>query len=91
MLQWVILFPPPNNCFFQFTDAVEFLIHSYPKFVTVGSLPCDSTEDRVGYFVSKCIQVIVKELLLLKIHFSLQIALAELLFEKGIIHTSEPL
>uniref|UniRef100_A0A3Q4I400 Bifunctional lysine-specific demethylase and histidyl-hydroxylase n=1 Tax=Neolamprologus brichardi TaxID=32507 RepID=A0A3Q4I400_NEOBR len=42
-------------------DAVEFLIHSYPGFVTVGSLPCES------------------------------IALAELLFEKGIIHTAEPL
>ncbi|CAG03554.1 unnamed protein product, partial [Tetraodon nigroviridis] len=49
----------------EFTDAVEFLIHSYPKFVTVGSFPCDSTEDFI--------------------------VLAELLFEKGIIHTSEPL
>nr|XP_046229287.1 ribosomal oxygenase 1 [Scatophagus argus] len=46
-------------------DAIEFLIHSYPKFVTVGSFPCDSTEDRI--------------------------ALAELLFERGIIHTAEPL
>lgn len=36
--------------FFQLTDAVEFLIHSYPKFVTVGSLPCNSTAQRVGYF-----------------------------------------
>ena len=33
--------------FFQHTDAIEFLIHSYPKFVTVGSFPCDSAEDRV--------------------------------------------
>ncbi|XP_076612681.1 ribosomal oxygenase 1 [Chaetodon auriga] len=49
----------------EHTDAVEFLIHSYPKFVTVGSLPCDSAEDRI--------------------------ALAELLFERGIIHTAEPL
>uniref|UniRef100_A0A3Q3X5F1 Bifunctional lysine-specific demethylase and histidyl-hydroxylase n=1 Tax=Mola mola TaxID=94237 RepID=A0A3Q3X5F1_MOLML len=49
----------------EHTDAMEFLIHSYPKFVTVGSLPCDSAEDKV--------------------------ALAELLFEKGIIHTEEPL
>ncbi|CAJ1077113.1 ribosomal oxygenase 1 [Xyrichtys novacula] len=31
----------------EHTDAVEFLIHSYPKFVTVGSLPCDSEEDKV--------------------------------------------
>ncbi|XP_032441462.1 ribosomal oxygenase 1 isoform X1 [Xiphophorus hellerii] len=49
----------------EHTDAVEFLIHSYPNFVTVGTLPCDSVQDKI--------------------------ALAELLFEKGIIHTSEPL
>ncbi|XP_035534630.1 ribosomal oxygenase 1 [Morone saxatilis] len=49
----------------EHTDAIEFLIHSYPKFVTVGSFPCDSAEDRI--------------------------ALAELLFQRGIIHTAEPL
>ncbi|XP_037541502.1 ribosomal oxygenase 1 [Nematolebias whitei] len=49
----------------EHTDAIEFLIHSYPNFVTVGNLPCDSAQDRV--------------------------ALTELLFEKGIIHTAEPL
>ncbi|XP_044025410.1 ribosomal oxygenase 1 [Siniperca chuatsi] len=49
----------------EYTDAIEFLIHSYPKFVTVGSFPCDSAEDRI--------------------------TLAELLFERGIIHTAEPL
>lgn len=49
----------------EHTDAVEFLIHSYPKFVTVGSFPCDSAEDRI--------------------------TLAEQLFERGIIHTAEPL
>ncbi|KAL7888555.1 hypothetical protein AOLI_G00035290 [Acnodon oligacanthus] len=49
----------------EHTDAVEFLIHNYPKFVTVASLPCDIAEDKVS--------------------------LAELLFDKGIIHTSEPL
>nr|XP_020459648.1 bifunctional lysine-specific demethylase and histidyl-hydroxylase NO66-like isoform X2 [Monopterus albus] len=49
----------------EHTDAIEFLIHSYPKFVTVGNLPCDATEDKV--------------------------ALAEQLFEKGIIHTAQPL
>lgn len=49
----------------EHTDAVEFLIHSYPKFVTVGSLPCESAEDRMS--------------------------LAELLFERGVIHTAEPL
>ncbi|XP_034756937.1 ribosomal oxygenase 1 isoform X1 [Etheostoma cragini] len=48
----------------EHTDAMEFLIHSYPKFVTVGSLPCDSADNRI--------------------------ALAELLFERGIIHTAEP-
>ncbi|XP_037607325.1 ribosomal oxygenase 1 [Sebastes umbrosus] len=49
----------------EHTDAVEFLIHSYPKFVTVGSLPCGSAEEKIN--------------------------LAELLFEREIIHTSEPL
>ncbi|XP_060907797.1 ribosomal oxygenase 1 [Labrus mixtus] len=49
----------------EHTDAMEFLIHSYPKFVTVGSLPCDSAEDKIS--------------------------LAELLFERGIIRTAEPL
>uniref|UniRef100_H2M7Q9 Bifunctional lysine-specific demethylase and histidyl-hydroxylase n=1 Tax=Oryzias latipes TaxID=8090 RepID=H2M7Q9_ORYLA len=33
----------------EHTDAVEFLIHSYPSFVTVGSLPCDSAQDKVSY------------------------------------------
>ncbi|KAK7907651.1 hypothetical protein WMY93_016263 [Mugilogobius chulae] len=47
------------------TDAIEFLIHSYPKFVTVASVPCDSADDRI--------------------------ALVESLFEKGIIHTEQPL
>uniref|UniRef100_A0AAY4DNW0 Bifunctional lysine-specific demethylase and histidyl-hydroxylase n=1 Tax=Denticeps clupeoides TaxID=299321 RepID=A0AAY4DNW0_9TELE len=49
----------------EYTDAVEFLIHSYPKFVTVASLPCDTAEDKV--------------------------LLAEMLYEQGLIHTSEPL
>ncbi|XP_062266907.1 ribosomal oxygenase 1 isoform X2 [Platichthys flesus] len=49
----------------EHTYAVEFLIHSYPEFMKVGSFPCDAAEDKV--------------------------ALAELLFEKGIIHTDEPL
>lgn len=49
----------------EHTDAIEFLIHSYPKFVTVGGLPCDSVDDKI--------------------------ALADLLFERGIIHTEEPL
>ncbi|XP_034017483.1 ribosomal oxygenase 1 isoform X2 [Thalassophryne amazonica] len=49
----------------EHTDAMEFLIHSYPKFVTVGSFPCDSAEDRIS--------------------------LAEMLFERGIIHTAEPI
>ncbi|KAM6953932.1 ribosomal oxygenase 1 [Aplochiton taeniatus] len=49
----------------EYTDAMEFLIHSYPKFVSVASLPCDSAEDKIS--------------------------LAEVLFERGIIHTEEPL
>ncbi|KAJ8410321.1 hypothetical protein AAFF_G00203020 [Aldrovandia affinis] len=32
----------------EHTDAVEFLIRSYPKFVSVASLPCDSFEDKVS-------------------------------------------
>ncbi|XP_072543284.1 ribosomal oxygenase 1 isoform X2 [Salminus brasiliensis] len=49
----------------EHTEAMEFLIHAYPKFVTVTSLPCDTEENKIS--------------------------LAELLFEKGIIHTSEPI
>lgn len=49
----------------EHADAIEFLIHSYPKFVSVQSVPCDSAEEKI--------------------------ALAELLFEKGIIRTAEPL
>ncbi|KAL2082638.1 hypothetical protein ACEWY4_022456 [Coilia grayii] len=48
----------------EHTDAMEFLLHSYPKFVTVSSLPCDTTEEKLS--------------------------LADLLFEKGLIHTAEP-
>lgn len=33
--------------FFENLDAVEFLIHAYPKFVSVGSLPCDSPDEKV--------------------------------------------
>ncbi|KAJ8356647.1 hypothetical protein SKAU_G00194410 [Synaphobranchus kaupii] len=32
----------------EHTDAMEFLIHSYPKFVSVGSLPCDSFKDKIS-------------------------------------------
>lgn len=46
-------------------DAMEFLIHSYPKFVSVASLPCETAEAKMS--------------------------LAELLFEKGLIFTAEPL
>ncbi|XP_018590816.2 ribosomal oxygenase 1 [Scleropages formosus] len=49
----------------EHTDAMEFLIHSYPDFVSVGSLPCDSFKEKAS--------------------------LAELLFERGLIHTCEPL
>lgn len=64
-----LLFSTPHKCFlfFQLTDAVEFLIHSYPKFVTVGSLPCNSTAHRVGCFGSRCISVIDSSSL--KMHF----------------------
>ncbi|XP_076874145.1 ribosomal oxygenase 1 isoform X2 [Brachyhypopomus gauderio] len=49
----------------EHTDAVEFLIHAYPNFIPVSSLPCETAEDKVS--------------------------LAELLFDKGLIHTLEPL
>lgn len=49
----------------EHTDAVEFLIHSYPKFVSVGSIPTDHPDDMIG--------------------------LVELLFERGIVHTEDPL
>nr|XP_061806740.1 ribosomal oxygenase 1-like [Nerophis lumbriciformis] len=31
----------------EHTDAVEFLIQSYPKFVSVGSLPCHSLQEKI--------------------------------------------
>ncbi|XP_049612676.1 ribosomal oxygenase 1 isoform X1 [Syngnathus scovelli] len=34
--------------FIQYTDAVEFLIHSYPQFVSVGSFPCDSMQEKIS-------------------------------------------
>ncbi|XP_051954124.1 ribosomal oxygenase 1 [Xyrauchen texanus] len=46
-------------------DAMESLIHSYPKFVPVASLPCETTKAKVS--------------------------LAELLFEKGLIHMAKHL
>lgn len=36
-------FPDPP----QYADGIEFLIHSYPKFVAVENVPCDSTEEKV--------------------------------------------
>ncbi len=33
--------------FLQHIDAMEFLIHSYPKFVSVASLPCETMETKV--------------------------------------------
>ncbi|CAL9692691.1 unnamed protein product [Knipowitschia caucasica] len=30
------------------TDAIEYIIHSYPKFVSVESVPMDSTEDKIA-------------------------------------------
>ncbi|XP_013362580.1 PREDICTED: bifunctional lysine-specific demethylase and histidyl-hydroxylase NO66 [Chinchilla lanigera] len=32
----------------QQADAMEFLLHSYPEFVRVGDLPCDSVEDQLS-------------------------------------------
>ncbi|XP_078489978.1 ribosomal oxygenase 1-like [Ciona intestinalis] len=36
----------------QFAPALEFLIHKYPCYVTVGSLPLDSNEDKVNLAIS---------------------------------------
>ncbi|KAM9779034.1 ribosomal oxygenase 1 [Syngnathus typhle] len=32
----------------EYTDAVEFLIHSYPQFVSVRSFPCDSMQEKIS-------------------------------------------
>ncbi|MEE6474984.1 hypothetical protein FKM82_010564 [Ascaphus truei] len=32
----------------EHVDAVEYLIHSYPKYVTVGSLPCETVDDKLA-------------------------------------------
>ncbi|KAJ8271045.1 hypothetical protein GJAV_G00122150 [Gymnothorax javanicus] len=48
----------------EHTDAMEFLIHAYPEFVSVESLPSDSLDKKLS--------------------------LAKLLFERGLVHTSEP-
>ncbi|OCT79861.1 ribosomal oxygenase 1 [Xenopus laevis] len=31
----------------EHVEAIEYLIHSYPKYVPVGSLPCDQEEDKL--------------------------------------------
>ncbi|XP_033874863.2 ribosomal oxygenase 1 [Acipenser ruthenus] len=49
----------------EHTDSVEFLIHSYPTYVTVESLPCEIPDDKIS--------------------------IAELLFEKGLLLTKNPL
>ena len=37
--------PTPTHS--QVAPGVEFLLHSYPEFVTIESLPLDNLEDRV--------------------------------------------
>ncbi|XP_005989782.1 ribosomal oxygenase 1 isoform X2 [Latimeria chalumnae] len=32
----------------EFTDGVEFLIHSYPNYVSVHSLPCETENDKIS-------------------------------------------
>lgn len=103
----LMMLSPSNICFsFQHTDAIESLIHSYPKFVSVGSFPCDFAEDRVCVFYFSYhplffffiemthIKACFYELSALSVSlnaalfFPPQISLAELLFERGIIHTA---
>lgn len=81
---------------------MEFLIHSYPKYVSVASLPCETAEAKVPHgFVIKCTTLVLNDMLKLllcmlqyvvfEINLILQMSLAELLFEKGLIRTAEPL
>uniref|UniRef100_A0A672GHK6 Bifunctional lysine-specific demethylase and histidyl-hydroxylase n=1 Tax=Salarias fasciatus TaxID=181472 RepID=A0A672GHK6_SALFA len=48
----------------ELTDAVEFLIHSYPHFVKVESLPCDSVQDRVGSSSRTVLKLFVRAIIL---------------------------
>lgn len=80
---------------------MEFLIHSYPKYVSVASLPCETAEAKVPHgFVIKCRTLVLMDMLKLllcicahvfEMNLILQMSLAELLFEKGLICTAEPL
>uniref|UniRef100_A0A8D0G785 Bifunctional lysine-specific demethylase and histidyl-hydroxylase n=1 Tax=Sphenodon punctatus TaxID=8508 RepID=A0A8D0G785_SPHPU len=49
----------------EYTDGVEFLFSSYPKYVSVDTLPCESLDDKI--------------------------AIATVLFEKGLLITKKPL
>ena len=35
---------------FQMAPAVEYLLHSYPDYVTVDSFPMDNVEEKVNLF-----------------------------------------
>ncbi|XP_054828196.1 ribosomal oxygenase 1 [Eublepharis macularius] len=49
----------------EYTDGIEFLLSSYPNYVSVKALPCDTLDDKI--------------------------ALATVLFEKGLLITKSPL
>ncbi|XP_008102195.1 ribosomal oxygenase 1 [Anolis carolinensis] len=57
----------PKSCEIEpeYAESIEFLLSSYPKFVSVESLPCATSDDKI--------------------------ALASVLFEKGLLATKNPL
>ncbi len=58
-----------SNCCFvlQMAPAVEYLLHSYPDYVTVDSLPMNNVDDKVQF--SFCVEPVVI-LLLRTVHIS---------------------
>lgn len=59
----------------QYTDAIELLIHSYPKYVTVGSFSCDSVEEKVCGFqniLQKNVLIFFSSEFLMTFHFKMK-------------------
>ncbi|XP_024912687.1 ribosomal oxygenase 1 isoform X2 [Cynoglossus semilaevis] len=59
----------------EYTDAIELLIHSYPKYVTVGSFSCDSVEEKVCGFqniLQKNVLIFFSSEFLMTFHFKMK-------------------
>ena len=41
---------------FQMAPAVEYLLHTYPEYVTVDSFPMDNVEEKVNLFTDRTIK-----------------------------------